>query len=44
MSPILKIVLVALEIAQILTIMLDQIEGVEDCGSSRLTTGQLLES
>jgi hypothetical protein len=31
------------EIAQILAIMLDQIEGVEDRGSSGLTTGQLIK-
>jgi hypothetical protein len=31
------------EIAQILAIMFDQVEGIEDCGSSGLTTGQLLE-
>jgi hypothetical protein len=31
------------EIAQILAIKLDQVERVEDCGSSGLTTGPLLE-
>jgi hypothetical protein len=31
------------EIAQILAIMLDNVEGIEDLGSSGLTTGQLLE-
>jgi hypothetical protein len=31
------------EITQILAIMLDQIEGVEDRGSSGLWTGQLLK-
>lgn len=31
------------EIAQILALMLDQVEGAEDRGSSGLTTGQLLE-
>jgi hypothetical protein len=32
------------EIAQILAIMLDKVERVEDRSSSRLTTGQLLET
>jgi hypothetical protein len=30
-------------IAHILAVMLDQVEGVEDCGSCALPLGQLLE-
>jgi hypothetical protein len=32
------------EIAQVFAIMLDQVEGVEDRGSSGLMTGQLIEA
>jgi hypothetical protein len=31
------------QISKILAVILDQVEGVEDCGPCRLTTGQLLE-
>jgi hypothetical protein len=31
-------------LAQILAVVLDQVEGIEDCGPRRLSMGQLLES